>query len=157
MIEFLAKNGDKVELSFAPHPFPQEPEHVLVICRQEDSWLLTRHKKRGLEFPGGKVEPGETLEEAARREVFEETGAILRETVQIASYRVMGETDSFVKAVFCGQVAEIKKNDTYFETSGPVLIQGDLLSLRFGNEYSFIMQDRVVKECLTFIFAKERE
>ena len=31
-------------------------------------------KGRGIIFPGGKIEPGENLREAARRECFEETG-----------------------------------------------------------------------------------
>ena len=36
--------------------------------------LLVRHPWRGWVPPGGKVEPGETPREAARRELFEETG-----------------------------------------------------------------------------------
>jgi 8-oxo-dGTP diphosphatase len=39
--------------------------------------LLVRHRKGGAEYhllPGGGVDPGETLEQAARREVLEETG-----------------------------------------------------------------------------------
>lgn len=36
--------------------------------------LLVRHRWRGWVAPGGQVDPGETPREAARRELFEETG-----------------------------------------------------------------------------------
>ncbi|WP_307825651.1 NUDIX domain-containing protein [Streptomyces sp. MBT33] len=36
--------------------------------------LLVRHRWRGWVPPGGRVDPGETPREAARRELFEETG-----------------------------------------------------------------------------------
>ena len=62
-----------VKLSFEDHPFSKSPKHVWVICRYKNQWLLTRHKDRGLEFPGGKVEKGETDIDCIVREVYEET------------------------------------------------------------------------------------
>ena len=51
---------------------------VSVAVVRGDRLLLVkrgREPSRGLHaFPGGRVEPGETNEEAARRELFEETG-----------------------------------------------------------------------------------
>jgi 8-oxo-dGTP diphosphatase len=151
MIQFLDRNGNKVELSFSQQMFQEEPKHVLVICQYGDNWFLTNHKKRGLEFPGGKMEAEETLEEAALRETFEETGAILDDLNLIAEYKVSDQKGSFVKAVFWGRVKKVEETSNYYETNGPVVVKGDILKLRFGDDYSFIMKDQVVEECIKHI------
>ncbi|WP_350267825.1 RNA deprotection pyrophosphohydrolase [Neobacillus mesonae] len=157
MKQFLDDHGNKVELAFSKNAFAEEARHVLVLCQYDGSWLLTKHKKRGLEFPGGKREAGETIEDAARREAFEETGAAFDQLEYIAEYRVTEEKGSFVKAVFWGRVKNMEKSDSYFETNGPVLVDGDLLHLRFGPEYSFIMKDQVVQECIKYIQQQQKE
>lgn len=49
---------------------------VVVFSRYRGKLLLSRHKKRDTwETQGGHVEPGEALEDAARRELWEESGA----------------------------------------------------------------------------------
>jgi A/G-specific adenine glycosylase len=67
-----------------PHRTPGKtsPHHTIVagvISRSDGRILIDRRPTEGLlgglwEFPGGKVEPGETLLEALRREVREEVG-----------------------------------------------------------------------------------
>lgn len=51
-------------------------DFAVIIARKDRKWLLCRHKARKTwEFPGGHREKGEKIEDAARRELFEETGA----------------------------------------------------------------------------------
>lgn len=50
---------------------------AFAVVRDGDAWLMLRHRRHGRvhwEIPGGHVDAGESLEEAARREVAEETG-----------------------------------------------------------------------------------
>ena len=142
---FNDEKGGTVKFSFLNDSFSRQADHVLVICRLYDQWLLTKHKERGWEFPGGKREPGETLEEAAFREVDEETGAKLKTLHFIGEYEVTHKESSFVKAIYYAEVETLSTKETYLETNGPILIGGDLLSLRFQDSYSFIMKDRVVE------------
>lgn len=157
METFQDLNGCNVELSFARNSFLNEAQHVLVICKLYDQWLLTKHKKRGFEFPGGKREEGETLEEAAKREVDEETGAILKSLEYIGEYKVQDGQNSFVKAIFYGEVENLQPKTDYHETNGPVLVGGDLLSLRMQDSYSFIMKDKVIEKVLKKIQEKTRD
>ncbi|MCU9614288.1 nucleoside triphosphatase YtkD [Caldibacillus lycopersici] len=144
-------NGNTIHLAFERDAFEIKAKHVWVICFYNGQWLLTKHKVRGLEFPGGKLECNETLEEAAIREVFEETGGIVTELHYIGQYKVIEKENEFLKNIYFANIHAINKNEQYFETDGPVLVSGNLTADELNEEYSFIMKDLVLQKCLAYI------
>lgn len=62
---------------------------AVIITRHVDKWVFCKHRKRETyEVPGGHREPGEVIEETARRELYEETGALDFDLVPICVYSV---------------------------------------------------------------------
>ena len=154
MDEFLDKLGCSVRMALHQHAFAKESEHVLVICRYRDKWLLTDHKQRGWEFPGGRKESGETVEQAAIREVYEETGGVIDSLFAIGEYEVSCGTTSFIKTIFFGVVNEIEEKVDYLETNGPIFLKGNLLESRFDDSFSFIMKDGVIEKSIEKIMSQ---
>lgn len=63
-------------------------KYVVVLSRYEGKILLSRHRERATwETQGGHVEPGELPIEAARRELYEESGAVDYTMVPLCDYR----------------------------------------------------------------------
>lgn len=144
MYKFIDFYKNEVTLSFVDHPFSKSPKHVWIICKYKDKWLLTKHKERGLEFPGGKVEIGETATQGAIREIKEETGGIIDQIHYIGQYFVAGKRDQVIKNVYFAEIKELTKQPTYFETDGPVLLMEIPQNVKHNKLFSFIMKDDVL-------------
>lgn len=116
-IEFQDNQGQNIYLTFTPQLFSDEPDHVLIVAVYQGKLLFTCHSTRGWELPGGKIETGETPVEAAVRETWEETGAIIRNVKQIGEYRVWRQDiPSFIKAIYLAKVETIGELPQGFET-----------------------------------------
>lgn len=151
MYTFKDYYHNTVQLSFEDRPFSYEPKHVWVVCRREDEWLLTHHLRRGLEFPGGKVEDGETPEEAAVREVREETGGIVSHLQYIGQYKVSGKDKIIIKNIYFATISDLKDHTHYNETNGSVLLKEIPDDIKDDKRFSFIMRDDVLRHSLTYI------
>ena len=68
-------------------------DFAVILAKTDGKWIFCKHKERDtLEVPGGHREAGETILEAAKRELREETGATDFDIKPICVYSVKGKT-----------------------------------------------------------------
>ena len=77
---------------------------ALVVVRRGHRFLLTQERKYGSSWsiPGGRVEPGETLVNAAVREVYEETGVPVRIDGILRVEHAPAEANVRMRVLFAG-------------------------------------------------------
>lgn len=64
---------------------------AVIVSRYNNQWVFCKHKERDTyECPGGHREKDETIEQTAKRELWEETGAKAFKLVPICVYSVCG-------------------------------------------------------------------
>lgn len=79
------------EITFYDLGTVDEKEFTRVVCvsKYNGKYVFSYNKKRnGWEIPGGHIEKGETWQEAAKREMFEETGATKINVTPISIYKI---------------------------------------------------------------------
>ncbi len=68
---------------------------AVIISKTNSKWVFCKHKERNTyEFPGGHREENEDIIDTARRELYEETGALRFDLKPICIYSVTAE-DNF--------------------------------------------------------------
>lgn len=91
-------------------------KYVIIISRSQGKWVLCKHKERDTyEFPAGHIEDGESILEAAKRELYEETGAInytIRQMFAFTSNQVNNgrcQPDGYFSVVYYSEITEFSR------------------------------------------------
>ena len=78
-----------LEVKFYENVADELLKFAVIFAKTEGKWVFCKHKERDTyELPGGHREPGESILEAAKRELVEETGAIEFDMKPICVYSV---------------------------------------------------------------------
>ena len=82
--------------------------YSVIAARYEDKWVFVRHHQRNtFEIPGGHIEENETPDEAAKRELIEETGAVKFSLKCISTYSVTQEGETRFGKLYLAYIYEI--------------------------------------------------
>ncbi len=96
--------------------------YVVIVASYHGKWIFCRHQLRNTwEIPGGHREINETIEEAAYRELFEETGAVNAKLCRVAVYGVKSSGEETFGMLFCADINELLSLDGRFEIAEIIL------------------------------------
>lgn len=107
---------------------------AVILARTQGKWVFCKHKERDTwEVPGGHREPGEDIFQTAKRELYEETGAVDFELRPVCVYSVADEAEQNTGNMpSAGEADKCAKN-------APAAQTGNALQRRAGSGVSFGM------------------
>lgn len=85
-----------------------ELKFAVISAVYQGKWLYVKHKDRdSWEIPGGHREPGEMIDETAKRELFEETGCKDVDLVPICDYSMDASNNKIFGRLFLAKIKKI--------------------------------------------------
>ena len=106
----MAENNRRSALQCRVAPLGEMGDYVVVVVVSEfrGKLMLSRHRDRDTwETQGGHIEPGETPLEAARRELYEESGATEFEILPVCDYLGYNAAGQAAGQVFYAKIARM--------------------------------------------------
>ena len=84
-----------IEVKFYEEVKDEKLKYAVIVTRYNGKWVFCRHKDRKtLEIAGGHREKGERIIDTAKRELYEETGAINYTIEPISVYSVINKDEN---------------------------------------------------------------
>jgi len=120
--------------------------YAVIVSRYTDKWVWCKNKvRKGWEVPGGRREKGESISITAKRELFEETGAIKYNLIPICIYSVKNGDESFGMLFFADIVelsslpeTEIERIDFFHDN--PEELSFPLIHPKFMNRVKAVLE-----------------
>jgi aminoglycoside 6'-N-acetyltransferase I len=132
-----------------------EMRYAVIAAQYGGEWVFVRQKTRSTwEIPGGRKEQGESIFQTARRELYEETGALDYELREICDYSVTRDDTSYGRLFY----AYIRRLGTLPESEiAEVLLQEELpLELTYPKIQPFLLK-KVKETILDIVEATEED
>ena len=81
---------------------------VVIVTQYQDKWVWVQHRERDTwEIPGGHIEKGELADDAAKRELFEETGALNFTIKAVCDYTVKKDNIEGISRLYYANVDDL--------------------------------------------------
>ena len=126
------------------HCKEKELTRVVCVCKYKDKYLFSYNKKRkGWEIPGGHIEENETWKEAAKREMYEETGALKIKLEPICVYKI----NTFGLLCYC-EILELSDLPKEYEMEKILLSETLPNNLTFPEAYELYFETVKKKKML---------
>ena len=121
---------------------------LVVLNKDHSKMLLCKEFRLGVNcyvynLTAGLIDPGETPEEAAKRELFEETGLTLSSIIRKlpSAYTCAPVTDDFITTFICEATGEIRNSDNpYEEIHATWHTKSEVYKMVTSNKYAFSSQ-----------------